>query len=58
VARGASQGGRLLSNPEGLSMKQAESVFLKHFPQSFEDPEYIGDLKTGELDYKLMAHQL
>ena len=47
-----------MSNPEGLSMKQAESVFLKHFPQSFEDPEYIGDLKTGELDYKLMAHQL
>jgi len=42
---------------ERVTFEQARDLFLKHFPQGFEDPAYIGDKTSGERKYKWLAHE-
>jgi hypothetical protein len=41
-----------------VTLEQGITKFRSLFPLFFQDPAYIGDLKTGERAYKWAAHEL
>lgn len=41
-----------------LTLKEGIALFHHRYPLYFDDPQYIGDLKTGERAYKWAAHDL
>jgi len=49
--------GKLVLPTERITFLQAVEKFHATFPQGFEDPDYIGDLKRGERYYKWAAHE-
>ena len=49
--------GKYVLPRQRITVPQAIESFLKHFPQGFEDPAYLGNSTSGERNYKLWAHQ-
>ncbi len=53
------QNGKFQRPPQKrVTLEQGLDKFRHHYPLSFEDPGYIGDLKSGERHYKWLAHEL